>query len=98
MGQQYFVVRYFNSQVYRKPSRDTRTGQLMGGSLGWQEFLCYGRALAKLKAAQLAAIHGESNVHYEPFVDLVKNPYKRRGDKKEFRRKHEREDLDTPDF
>lgn len=88
MAVQQFVVRYFNPKLYSKPVID-KDGRPRGGHDGWTEFYVYGQKLAKAKAQEMAAIVGKDNVSFEPFVDTVRNPYKRRPErkfKKEFRR------------
>lgn len=91
MPQQQYVVRYFNPKLYSAPTADPQTGRLRGGYDGWQSFYVYGQKVARMKAAELAALFGAKNVNYEPFNDPVKNPYKRRNEKKTFRRQDREE-------
>jgi len=91
MGHQPYVVRYYNKKLYRAPVTDNKTGRLRGGYDGWCECYVYGQKVAKMKAAELATIHGANNVSYEAFTDPVKNPYKRRKEKKTFRRQENEE-------
>lgn len=88
MAVQQYVIRYFNPKVHSKPVVG-KDGRSHGGHDGWTAFYVYGQKLAKKKAQEMIAIVGENNVNWEPFNDPVKNPYKRRPErkfKKEFRR------------